>query len=144
MPKLMPTLEDRLERLEELIKLVIERLENIENFLVKIDKKYIETYRIASSLVFTFSIPVSRAIEVALKILEITRPFKPLDEISMSIIQSLSVKDRMNISELTRSVRRIRGTASRRIIINRIKKLERMGLVKVVRKKSRTWVELNV
>ncbi len=62
----------------------------------------------------------------------------------MSIIQSLSVKDRMNISELTRSVRRIRGTASRRIIINRIKKLERMGLVKVVRKKSRTWVELNV
>ncbi len=140
----MPTLEDRLERLEELIKLVIERLENIENFLVKIDKKYIETYRIASSLVFTFSIPVSRAIEVALKILEITRPFKPLDEISMSIIQSLSVKDRMNISELTRSVRRIRGTASRRIIINRIKKLERMGLVKVVRKKSRTWVELNV
>ncbi len=140
----MSSLEERIERLEKLIRLVIKRLEEIEKILLRTNREYLEVYRIASSLIFTFSLPISKALEIAMKVLEVVNTFRLIDEITISIIEVLMVKDKVSISELTRLVRRIRGKASRRIIIDKVKKLEELGLVKVERKCSRTWVSLNV
>ncbi|RLE67217.1 MAG: hypothetical protein DRJ47_00760 [Thermoprotei archaeon] len=56
-----------------------------------------------------------------------------LDGISRAILEILAVKGPMNISQLTGEIRRYRGKASRRIVAEKVKKLEARGLVEVCR-----------
>lgn len=56
-------------------------------------------------------------------------PFLKYDEISRVIIKALERKGSMNLSQLTEAVRKERGTASRRIIRERVDKLLSKGLL---------------
>ena len=52
------------------------------------------------------------------------------DDISKSIIEVLEKKERLNLSQLTEQVRKVRGSASRRIIRERVDKLIQYSILR--------------
>ncbi len=132
------SLEERIERLEEMMKIVIRKLEELEAAISgSLGERDREAMLVASRLVVSALYPASLALESARRVVEVTSRFRGLDPISRSIVESLSSCDDMSISQVTRMVRRLRGSASRRIVASRLKRLEERGVVVNVGNASR-------
>jgi hypothetical protein len=61
------------------------------------------------------------------------------DEISRCVIQVLAVKGALNISAITRQVSAMRGKASRRIVRQRVQKLQQQGVLIKIAGKTPTY-----
>ena len=61
------------------------------------------------------------------------------DEISRCVIQALAVKGALNISAITRQVCAMRGKASRRIVRQRVQKLQQQGVLVKIAGKTPTY-----
>jgi DNA-binding transcriptional ArsR family regulator len=119
-------------RAEELLEEVIARLERLEGLLKSISAD--PTTQLALDLVIAFQIPALKAVEMARRISDLAASIGDRDPISMAIIEAMAVSDKsMSISELTRKVRDVRGTASRRIVTQRVRALEKKGLISIIK-----------
>jgi DNA-binding transcriptional ArsR family regulator len=124
--------DDTLKRVEELLEYIVRKLERLEELLTTLSND--PTYAMAVELTLYFSIPVQRAVKLARELVILLKGVPESDPITKAILEVLaSSESGVSISELTRRVRRVRGTASRRIISERIKLLESRGIVEVVR-----------
>lgn len=127
----MPTIEE-LRRVEELLEKVLQKLESLEELLSKLVND--PTYAVALELTTALSLPAYEAIRVAERIVSILRGGRGADPIERTILEVLVAQgDGVSISELTRRVRALRGTASRRIISARLRSMESRGLVELRR-----------
>ncbi len=122
------SLDDRLKRLEELVELLLERLERVEMMLRELDLRG-EVASTAIRLTLLLSLPASKALEAARRALTVLSKLREEDPITRAVIEVLSGCEELSLTEITRRVRSIRGTASRRIIRNRILLLCEKGVV---------------
>ncbi|RLF17597.1 MAG: hypothetical protein DRZ82_09655 [Thermoprotei archaeon] len=135
-------MEERLRRIEELLGLILRRLDNLEKILSTFDTQSAELIRIAEELMLAFSMPALKALEYASRLINVLPKVDYRDDITKAILEVLSTGEELTISELTRRVKMLRGKASRYTISERIRRLERKGIIYVRRTGSRTYVRL--
>jgi len=121
------SVEDRLDRIEKILAMVTKKIEEIEDYLKKIGLLSDEVY-IASELATAFSIPIYMSLEATKRIISLFT-VENYDPITKAIIKSLALCDKLNVSELTRRVKALRGKASRRIVREKLNKLVEKGVV---------------
>ncbi len=122
--------EERLARIERLLEMVLRKLQVLEEYLAMSGAD--PEASLAVELAMVFSLPAHKAVRMASKVMELARMAGISDPISITILEVLAISNKpLTVSEVTRRVRKVRGTASRRIVTERIRKLSDKGLVKV-------------
>ncbi len=132
----MESIEERLDRIERMLALVLERLSALESLVGAREA------RVAMELVAAFSVPAQRAIEATRLFLRAYSRLGGGDEIQRAILEALAVEGPMSLRQLEKAVRRLRGSASRRVIRRKVEELEGLGLVRVERRGSRMVISI--
>ncbi len=133
---------ERVKRLEKMLEELMNRLNNIEEKLRTLGIEQ-PTLSIASQLVIAFSMPAIQALEASRRAIAAISKLSVIDPINEAIIEVLSSCEALSISEITRRVRVLRGSASRRIIRERLKRLEILDIVVNVGSSDRPKYILN-
>ncbi len=130
-------LENRMTELEDKINYVILQINNLQH---KVSDSNPELKQMMGLLkILTTSLQVTKApfavLSQALSLKErlVERfPHLKYDDISKSILAALERKERLNISQLTEQVRKERGSASRRIVRERVDKMIEEGIIQEI------------
>ncbi|MCG3226864.1 MAG: hypothetical protein H7645_08090 [Candidatus Heimdallarchaeota archaeon] len=131
------SLESRINELEEKINYVILQINNLQHKVTEDNPELKQMMGLLQILTSTLQVSkapfavISQTLSLKERILERFPDFK-YDEISKAIISSLERKERLNISQLTEQVRKERGSASRRIIRERVDKLIEEGIIQEI------------
>ena len=135
--------EDRLKHIEDMLSKLYARLERIESLILTVYPDPV--MEVALELTLNYTQPVYRVVKVARKILALERKLGSQDPIARAIIEVLAMSNKwLSISEVTREVRRLRGSASRRIISERIKELAKVNVLQIQQVGKKKLVKLIV
>ena len=131
------SLENRITELEEKINYVILQINNLQHKVSDSNPELKEMMNLLQILTSTLQITkapftvLSQTLSMKERILEMNPDIK-FDEISKAIISALERKERLNISQLTEQVRKERGSASRRIVRERVEKLISQEIIREI------------
>lgn len=123
---------DEFKETKELLVRVLSKLDELEGRLSSIEDevKTIEVYR---SLLRTYAHVLGIIVSVE-KVAELV-----VGELERSIVRILAKKGPLNISQIAEELRKMRGKASRRIISQKLKKLEAQGLVERIEGRGKVY-----
>lgn len=133
--------DDLLDRIERLLLRMLEKLERLESMLTAIAGG--SEHTVALEVAMLSVIPAHRAVRIVREVVETLRRAGMDDPITRAIVEVLITHgEGVSISDLTRRVRELRGTASRRIVSERLKTLESRGVVTLKRTGTKVRVYL--
>ncbi|MCE4624939.1 MAG: helix-turn-helix domain-containing protein [Desulfurococcales archaeon] len=122
-------IRERLERVERLLTKVLERLEKLEEWLLSNSNAVegLEAVAIAAAL----NVPALQAIRAARAAFQAASILGNVDDIDRAILEALAARGSLSLRELERTVRSLRGSASRSVLKRRIERLRKAGLITV-------------